>query len=571
VLRRQPGQPVPLVVAGQAQAEVVHRHPRSAGEPALLLVAVTGLDAQPIYAWVSDEPGHPLFALLNIGWALIRDGQAALAPELLRRQQAVDDERLFRLRREMAQPLHGLTLIRAVRWFDAKAATLKGPSDVWLLNGRIWRITAPGAWSAQADQVIEGTVDGKAGGTPRTLLPGLFDMHGHLTREDLILHLAGGVTTVRDQGNTNGDLLRMKARVEAGLIIGPHIVPSGFIEGQSDFASQTGSVVDSVEAGRAAVDWYHARGYRAIKLYNSIRPEWVKPLAAHAKSLGLRVTGHVPAFMRAGQAVDAGFDELTHINQVMLNFVMREGDDTRTLTRFTRVGDESHAVKLSEPRVQAFLRQIGSRKLSVDPTLVAFEAMFTQSPGEENPSFLDIKPNLPATWQRRSRVAEMEITGERLERNRASFQRMLELTRAMHRSGARIVPGTDSLAGLGLHQELALYVRAGLSPAEALRSATWVSAEVAGELKERGSIEMGKRADLILVDGDPTRDVLQLRRTSLVLTDGVAYSPAALYRAVGFKPFVEGATVSTTDGADSAGRSGGGRHRHQHHHHHHHH
>jgi hypothetical protein len=321
------------------------------------------------------------------------------------------------------------------------------------------------------------------------------------------------------------------------------VVAAGFIEGKSAFSARNGFVVDSLDAARDAVDWYAARGYRQIKLYNSIQPAWVRPLTQHAHRRGLKVAGHVPAFMRAEQAVLDGYDELTHINQVMLNFVVRPGDDTRTLTRFTRIGEDAQSLDLTSPKARAFLRLLRQRGTVVDPTLGTFEAMFTQAQGQPNPGLADIAGHLPATWQRGLKVAEMDLEGAKLETFRRSYQRLLDLTGALHRAGVPLVAGTDNLAGLGLHRELALYVRAGLTPAQALRTATWNAAKVAGESAQRGSIERGKVADLLLVDGDPSVDITALRRASLVIQGAVAYSPASLYEAIGFKPFVDGAFI----------------------------
>lgn len=509
----------------------------TSGPVKLALVAVTGADAQPWYSWVRDDGTNAFFASTWPGWSVIEKGFEALVPPLLARQQKATDERLVMLRQRLAQPLGGLTLIRAVRWFDAPAARMRGPSDVWLFDGRIGAVTPPGALHTKPDRSIDG-----AG---RTLLPGLWDMHAHMWGDVGMAHLAAGVTSIRDPANQNDDLLRLRDRTAAGEVAGPAIFPAGFIEGKSPFSARNGFVVDNLQAGLDAVDWYAARGFHSIKLYNSVKPEWVKPLAARAKAQGLRVSGHVPAFMRAEEAVRAGYDELTHINQVMLNFVVRPGDDTRTLVRFERVGADGHKLDLQSPKAKAFLRLLRERGTAVDPTLVAFESMFTQAQGQPNPTAVAVADHLPVLWQRGLRAADMDLEGAKLKTFRSSFARMQELTVAMHRAGVPLVAGTDGWAGFGLHRELELYVQGGIPAPEALRIATWNGARIAGDGANRGRIERGYAADLVLVDGDPAVDIRQLRRASLVVQGRVAYLPDQLYETMGFKPFVPGARFET--------------------------
>ncbi len=504
-----------------------------ATEVPVALVVVTGGDAQPWYFWVRDDASNALLAITYPGWALVEKGFEPLVAGLTERQQKAQTERLVTLRQRLAQPIEGLSLIRAVRWFDAPAARMRGPSDVWLFDGRIAAVTAPGALTAVPDRVVDGA--------KRSLLPGLWDMHAHTWPDEGLQHLAAGVTSVRDQGNQNEDLLRAKGQIERGEIAGPSIFPSGFIEGKSPFSSRSGIVVDGLDAGLKAVDWYAARGYAAIKLYNSIKPEWVKPLAARAHAQGLRVTGHVPAFMRAKDVIRAGYDEITHINQAMLNFVVRPSDDTRTLLRFERVGADGSTLNLRSAKAKAFIALMRQRGTTFDPTLGAFESMYTQAQGQANPSLLDVADHLPVLWQRGLRVTEIDLEGKRLADFRGSWQRMLELTQALHKAGVPLVAGTDALSGLGLHRELALYVKAGIPAPEALRIATFNGAVYAGQSATRGRIERGYVADLVLIDGDPSVNIADLRRASLVIQGKVAYLPDRLYESMGYKPFVPGA------------------------------
>jgi imidazolonepropionase-like amidohydrolase len=287
------------------------------------------------------------------------------------------------------------------------------------------------------------------------------------------------------------------------------------------------------------------RGYRQIKLYNSIKPEWVRPLAAHAHSQGLVVTGHVPAFMRAEEAVRAGYDELTHVNQLMLNFVVRPGDDTRTLLRFERVGDEGQRLDVKSAKARAFLRLLRERRTAVDLTLVTFESYYTQTQGQLSPALAAVAEHLPSAWRRGLKVAETDLDGAKLAAYRAAWRRMLELTLALHRAGVPLLSGTDYVAGVALHREIELYVEAGIPAPEALRIATWNGARSMRATDESGSIEAGKRADLVLIDGDPSLRIADIRRASLVWKAGTAYEPAAIYEAMGYKPFVPAARIES--------------------------
>jgi hypothetical protein len=505
------------------------------GPVAAALYVVTGADAWPWYLWLREADGR-FFAVGWPGWAVTPAGYEGAVDALMRFQQQAQALRLEALQQRAAQPLPGLTLIRGVRWFDAPAAALRGPSDVYLFDGRITALTPAGALQANPQQVIDG-----AGAT---LLPGLFDMHAHLWPEAGAMYLAAGVTTVRDLANQNADLMQLKARIDGGRIPGPHVVPAGFIEGRSPFSARNGFVVDSLDAGLLAVDWYFARGYRQIKLYNSIKPEWVKPLAERAHAHGMTVAGHVPAFMRAEQAVDDGYDELTHINQVMLNFFVRPDQDTRTLLRFQLVAEQARAVRSDGPAERRFIALLRDKGIVVDPTLAAFEAQFTQRDGEPNPSLVSVAEHLPVLVRRGLMQSESSPTAEQAAVWRESYASMARFVAALHRAGVTLVAGTDTdLPGLTMFRELELYVQAGIPAADVLRIATWNAARVAGVADRAGSIERGKASDLVLVDGDPLRDIADLRRTKLVIKGATAYAPGALYEASGVRAFALPAVI----------------------------
>jgi hypothetical protein len=496
------------------------------------LYALFGARLQPDYAWLETGGDMNLFAYIIPGYAqVVAAGNGADAARLEQLQREAESRLLAEIAARQRQALPQPILIRNVRVFDAQSKTLGGPADVYVNEGRIAAIYPSGSPAKDPATVIDG-----AG---RALLPGLFDMHSHEDAWNAALQIAGGVTTARDMGSDNSSIAELRADIAAGRKVGPHIEPAGFIEGESPFSASGGFVVASVAEAEHAVDWYAQRGYRQVKLYNSIKPEWAAPIAAYAHKRGLRVSGHVPAFSRSERVVREGYDELQHINQLMLNFVSDPDTDSRTIVRFNLVGERARDLDLDSQPVRDFIALLAERQTVVDATMATFEGSWTQKPGEVNPAVAAVADHLPAATRREYHSNETDVSGGRLETYRASWRRMLEFVGRLHAAGVPLVAGTDDLAGFMLHRELELYVQAGVPPGEAVRIATENGARYAGVLDDRGTVERGKRADLILVDGDPTRNISDIRRVSYVLKDGIGYAPADLYEAFGIRRFAD--------------------------------
>lgn len=501
------------------------------------LYNIAGVSLSPAYVWMWSAPGNDkggpgMLGIVNPGFSVLEAGWEGNAEALLEIQKSVDNKALVDFARTHAKRFDEPVVFRNVKWFDSETATLKGPSDVHVFRGSIASILPANTPLQDTAQVIDGS--------GKTLLPGLFDMHVHVGSWDAVLHLAGGVTSVRDMGGVNEHLNEIKSRIDAGTNLGPHIIPTGYIEGAGPHQSFGGYIVKDVEEGKKAIDWYAQHGYRQIKLYNSIRPEWVKPLAEHAHARGLRVGGHIPAFMRAEEAVKDGFDEIQHINQVILNFLTKKDDDTRTLLRFYLVGDNANQIDLDGPQVRDFIKLLQEKKVTIDATMTAFEYMFLQRQGAPNPSFNAVSPNVPAGLRRAWLINSMDINDKNAGPWSKSWQTMLGLLKRMYDAGIPLVAGSDDIAGFTLHREMEIYVQAGLTPAQALQIATFNGARVAGVLNRTGSITLGKDADLILVEGDPTTNISDLRKVALTMKAGTVYSPAEIYTTLGVKPFTAG-------------------------------
>jgi imidazolonepropionase-like amidohydrolase len=456
----------------------------------------------------------------------IREGYEADAKKLVDAQDARGAARLGNLMTKHAKrPTMGrLTLVNA-RIFDPRGGTLSQPTTINIEGNRIASIGVP--QERNAADVID--VAGKV------VLPGLWDMHTHVGDTDGILNIAAGITTVRDLGNDDDTVQAFKKNIESGKWIGPRVILAGLVDGSGPFKGPTKIVADDEKTAREAVDFFASRGYEGLKIYSSVRPELVPVLTKYAHERGLRVSGHIPAGMRAENAVDAGYDEIQHANMLLLNF-MPDVTDTRTPARFTEPAKRAADLDLKSPEVRAFIAKLRDKKIVVDPTLSIFESMFTARAGEVSPDFAAVYDRFPPQVRRGFLAGGLPVPEGMDEKYRASFRKMVELVGELHRSGVTVVAGTDSLAGFALHRELELYAEAGIPNAEVLRIATLTPAEIMKRDKDLGTIEVGKLADLIVVNGDPTRNMSDIRKVVTVVKDGILFDAAALYAELGVAP-----------------------------------
>jgi hypothetical protein len=360
-------------------------------------------------------------------------------------------------------------------------------------------------------------------------------MHVHLGDSDGVLDLATGVTTVRDLGNDLDGLAARMARYDAGTELGPHVLRAGLIDGPGPFTAPTGVVASTPEQALAAVTRFADAGYQQIKIYSSVPPPLVPVIAQAAHARGLRVSGHIPTGMNAAEAVERGYDELQHVNFLFLRFLAGPDDDTRTPLRFTRVAERGAGLDLAGPEVRRFLDLLVAHKTVLDPTLATFHGMFTSDPGDIDPILAPYQAQLPAQILRGAKGGGLPAPDGKRAQYRASYAALLKLVKRAWDRKIRIVAGTDATAGLSLPHELELYVQAGIPAPEVLALATIGAARVMGVERDSGSITAGKRADLVLIDGDPTRDIAAVRNASAVMCRGMLYDPAELFAAVGMR------------------------------------
>lgn len=525
-----PGGRLPLLPEGAASIErVLDRTVEVGGKPQkVTLYEVTGLSFTASPVWLAQD--HSLFAT-GSDWAVaIREGAEAAWPALVEAQKARASQRgeeaATKLQKKLLKPLW----IQHARLFDSETATVKDGMSVLIASGRIAAVVPDAEAKPTPAQDV---MDAKG----KMLLPGLWDMHVHLGEwDDGLLHLAAGVTTVRDMANDIDHLRELRTKFDSGALAGPHILMAGFIDGRGPYQGPTKVLADTPEEAKAYVERYKSLGYEQIKIYSSVKPELVPVIAAEAHRLGLRVSGHVPAFMTMQQAVEQGYDEVQHANFWFLNFLFDTVPDTRTPARFTAVAEHAAELDLNSERVRAFVQFLKEHHTVLDPTVGVFEEMFVARPGVMSPGMAAVASRLPAQIRRGFLNVGLPVPSGMEKRYLDSYKAMLRMLKLLYDSGVPIIAGTDAIAGFALHRELEEYVAAGIPANKVLQLATLGSARVMKHDRETGSIAPDKIADLILVDGDPAARISDIRRVVVVIKDGTVYDAGTLYQALGVAP-----------------------------------
>jgi imidazolonepropionase-like amidohydrolase len=507
------------------------------GEFEVTAYEILGLSYNPQLVML-DQDGH-FFATASPRFSLVREGYEAADKALREYAEKLSTERFVEIQADVAHNYDAPVRVRNVRVFDPESLGLTEPMDVLVYGDRVASVQATGGPVTEGEVVIEGE-----GGA---LVPGMYEMHGHIGQGNALLNVAAGVTSVRDTGNENAVLEDLVNRIDDGIIAGPRITRSCFIEGESEFSSATGETVATLEEALYLVRWCGVRDFHQVKLYNSMKPEWAETLVDEAHRLGMRVAGHVPAFSTANAMIDAGFDEITHANQLMLGWVLEDGEDTRTLFRFKAM-KRFPSLDPGGEDVQYTTGRMLERNVAHDPTIAIHEHGLTAVNGEPAPMARAIIDHLPTNEQRslKTELFGTESPEERAEYV-AAFEFILDVLGRLNEQGVMLLPGTDLGGGFAYHRELELFEKIGLTPAEVLRRASYDMAVYLGQDEDLGSIEKGKYADFFLVPGDPTQDLNELRKIRMVVSDGVVYYPTEIYPWFGIRPFSEVPDVKLPD------------------------
>jgi len=362
------------------------------------------------------------------------------------------------------------------------------------------------------------------------LLPGLWDMHAHFEQVEWgPIYLAAGVTTVRDCGNEFEFIAAVRDAIAQGRGLGPRLLLAGVVDGAGPLAIGV-ERVDTPEQARSWVDRYHAAHFQQMKIYSSVKLDELKIVADEAHRLGMTVTGHVPEGLNGFQTIEAGQDQINHVQYIadMMHPPFPEG-----MSRMDRRKAIAN-LDLDAPDAHKAMEFLKDHHTVVDPTTALFElftATTAKPPASFEPGVEKIAPELAQP------LTDVEPPSERSELLEKVFGKDIAIVGALHRAGVPIVAGTDqAVPGHSLHREIELYVQAGFTPMEAIQAATIAPARVMGLEKESGTVEKGKRADLILLSADPLVDIHNTRKVEYVISNGAMYHTAELWQSVGFKP-----------------------------------
>jgi cytosine/adenosine deaminase-related metal-dependent hydrolase len=525
-LLKSPNHLVNLLPSGRAAIEQLTTLEVSIGtqKKTLTAYALTGVGLSPFPVWMDGKRFFGIVGFLNF----LPQGWESAADTMIEAQEAALSKRAPALLAALAKTPDGPVAFKKVRLYDADGRMFREGMTVVIDRGRVVDVGPAEQTKVPASaQVIDGT--------GKTLIPGLWDNHQHYGDDETgALLLANGITSVRDPGNQPEQLMARKQRIDQGQLLGTRIVPSLLIDAPGEYAAQVATVVRNQDEAIAAVRRAKQDGYFGIKLYGSLDPAWVQPMAAEAHKLGLRVHGHIPHGMRPLEAVQAGYDEITHINFVMMQAMPTDVVATSNgMNRFVGTGKYAKDVDLHSKAMSEYFDQLAAHHTAVDPTLVTFEDLYVPDRGSYPPADAPYADSLPPQLSRSFLSSALAPSPELSRKTmRASFAKLSAIIPELNRRHILILAGTDGI-GFELIRELELYVQAGLKPEEALATATINPATAFGLSEQTGSLAKGKLAELALINGDPSQRIGDLRQVELVMRDGKIMEAQRMREALG--------------------------------------
>jgi imidazolonepropionase-like amidohydrolase len=370
--------------------------------------------------------------------------------------------------------------------------------------------------------------------TGKFMIPGLWDMHAHYEQVEWgPIYLGAGVTTVRDVGNEFEFITAVRDAVNSGKALGPHMLLAGIVDGDSTYALGIARVNSAADA-HTWVHRYHDAGFQQMKIYSSVKSDNVKAICAEAHRLGMTVTGHIPQGMTAYDGVNDGMDQINHIQYIYDLLKPKDFNEKAAKASPAERAEMMATLDVNSEEGRKAVAFLKEHNTVIDPTMALFE--FMRRPADvpadrDEPGVDHVAPEL------REQLVSGGVPPERAAAAQKIVKEELAIIGALHRAGVRIVAGTDqSVPGYSLYREIELYNQAGFTPLEALQAATIVPAQVMHTDGESGSIEVGKRADLDILDANPLIDIHNIRSVRFTVANGVLFESAPLWRSAGFVP-----------------------------------
>ena len=446
-----------------------------------------------------------------------------------------------------AQPTDPVISVRApvvvlqhVRVIDGLGHTPLENQTVTIRDGRIATIAADAAAPAPAGATVLDL-------TGKTVLPGLVLVHEHLYYSSIVrpplhinemefsfprLYLAAGITSARTTGSIEPYTdLQVKANIDAGTTPGPKLhLTMPYIDGPGTGITQLHPVADAAAAVRL-VNYWADEGFTSVKVYLSLSREVMAATVEAAHKRGLQVTGHIGK-VSYREAAELGIDNLEHGFMAMADLVpgRKEGDPANPVNNYRVL----EALDPDLPAINDLIQLLVSKHVALTSTLAIFE---TFTPGRRVAGQAELD-TLAAPVRESYLTRWAAINVQNNPTSRKAFAKDMQLELKFFRAGGLLVAGTDPtgyggvIAGYGSWRTIELLVEAGLTPLEAIQVATSNGAKLLKIDGQTGSIEAGKAADLMVVDGDPSKDISDLRKARIVFKDGVGYDSEKLFAAV---------------------------------------
>jgi imidazolonepropionase-like amidohydrolase len=377
------------------------------------------------------------------------------------------------------------------------------------------------------------------------LIPGLWDMHVHTVfgswipggkEVSLPLFLANGITGVRDMGGELDTVLQWRSAVAAGTLPGPRMVVAGpMLDGpKSRFPSSVS--IATPEEGRKAVDDLKARGVDFIKVQSFIPRDPYFAVVDEAKKQGMVLVGHVPDAIRASEASNSGQKSIEHLTGIFEGCSSSQNEN-KYLSGDLKKLPKTYLETYDAAACGQLIALMARNGTWLVPTLVWERGQWLID--DIDTSHDPLRQYAPVSWQQKSwpeftKSILADLDPDPVAYRRQFVDKEFEIVGAMHKAGVRLLAGTDTAAavdvlpGFSLHTELEYFVRAGLTPMEAIQTATLNPAQFLGLENEAGTVQEGKRANLVLLDADPLEEIQNTRKIGAVVLNGRLFTRADL-------------------------------------------